>query len=90
MVYIVIFDVIEPSTKYDRLICLIKSELAWAKLTRFSFLIDSDESTVALRDKFKTVLDNTDKLYVGVAKAPAAWVGMSENVSNWIKSNLEE
>lgn len=90
MIYIVTYDLIEPGQKYDDLLNLIKSEPAWARLGGSAYLVDSKEEAVALRDKYKRALDNNDKLYVGIVKAPAAWVGMPEEVSKWIKDHLEE
>ena len=72
MIYIVTYDLVEPGQKYDRLLDLIKSEPAWARLGGSSYLVDSDETAVALRDKLKMALDSNDKLYVGVVKAPGS------------------
>lgn len=90
MIYIVTYDLMEPDQKYDKLLDLIKAEPAWARLGGSSYLVDSDETAVALRDKFKLALDSNDKLYVGVAKAPAAWTGMPDSVTKWIKDHLNE
>lgn len=90
MIYIVTYDLREPGQNYDNLLRIIKSEPAWARLGGSSYLIDTEESAVNLRDKYKRVLDSNDKLYVGIVKAPAAWLGMPDDVSNWIKDNLDE
>lgn len=90
MIYIVTYDLIEPGQKYEKLLALIKAEPAWARLGGSSYLVDSDESAVELRDKFKQALDFNDKLYVGVANAPAAWTGMPDAVTKWIKEHLND
>ncbi len=89
-VYIVTYDLDNESTSesYTRLISLIKEEGVWACLGGSSYLVESEQTAVELRDKFKQALDNDDKLYVGAVSAPAAWVGYSKQVSDWIKEKL--
>lgn len=89
-VYIVTYDLDKGSTSedYSRLVSLIKEEGVWACLGGSSYLVESEHTAVELRNKFKDVLDNNDKLYVGVVSAPAAWVGYSKQVSDWIKEKL--
>ena len=91
MIYIVTYDLCkeESSLGYQRLIELIKGEVDWACLGGSSYLIESYETAVQLRDKYVAVLDKDDKLYVGEVSAPAAWFGYSEDVSNWILDKLE-
>jgi hypothetical protein len=88
MVYIVSYDLIEPGQRYDDLINLIKQEKVWAKLGGSAYLIESSMTAVELRDRYKEVLDGNDKLYVGAVTTPAAWYGLSDQVSEWIKNNL--
>ena len=89
-VYIVTYDLREEadSQSYQKLINLIKEGRVWACLGGSSYLIESDLSVVELRDKFKAALDKDDMLYVGKVTAPAAWVGYSKEVSDWIKAKL--
>lgn len=89
-VYIVTYDLDKESTSesYTRLISLIKEEGVWACLGGSSYLVESELKAVELRDKFKQVLDGNDKLFVGVVSAPAAWIGYSKQVSDWIKEKL--
>lgn len=89
MVYIVSYDLKEPGQRYQELIGSITSCGKWARLGQSAYLIVSGESAVSLRDRFKQFLDSNDQLYVGIVKAPAAWVGMSDNVSQWIKKELQ-
>lgn len=84
MIYTVTFET--PAA--DRLIGLIKAEKAWARLTGGTYLVKSDLKAVRLRDKYKAALAPGDKLYIGQVSGPAAWVGLSDIVSRWIKNNL--
>ena len=89
-VYIVTYDLRgeADSQSYLRLINLIKEDGVWACLGGSSYLIESERTPVELRDKFKSVLDKDDMLFVGVVNAPAAWYGYSKEVTEWIKSKL--
>lgn len=87
--YIVSYDLFAPGQKYEKLIELIKSEFAWAKIGYSTFIVKSSASHTELRDKYKQTLDTNDKLFVGAVSAPAAWYGLSDEVSNWLNNNLD-
>lgn len=91
-VYIVTYDLKDEENcpRYQRLLELIKSGGVWARLGGSSYLVDSDESPVELRDKYRSVLENKDLLYVGEVTAPAAWIGYSNDVTEWIKNKLDK
>ena len=88
MIYIVSYDLSVPGQRYQELSSLISKEGAWARLGGSAYLLESDKTAVELRNIFKAALDNNDKLYVGIVKAPAAWTGMSNEVTEWIKQKL--
>ena len=87
--YIVSYDLFAPGQKYEKLIELIKSEFAWAKIGYSAFIVKSNASHTELRDRYKQVLDSNDKLFVGAVSAPAAWYGLSDEVSKWLNNNLD-
>ena len=88
MIYIVSYDLIEPGQKYEELIELIKQDGKWARLGGSAYLVVSDATAVELRERYKEALNGNDKLYVGRVSTPAAWYGMPESVSKWIKEEL--
>ena len=88
MVYIVSYDLSVPGQRYEELFSLIDKEGAWARLGGSAYLLESNKTAVELRDSFKVALDNNDKLYVGIVNAPAAWTGMPDEVTEWIKKRL--
>lgn len=88
MVYIVSYDLSVPGQRYEELFSLIDKEGAWARLGGSAYLLESNKTAVELRDSFKAALDNNDKLYVGIVNAPAAWTGMPDEVTEWIKKRL--
>ena len=88
-VYIVTYELRPPAQRYDELQTLIKSEGKWARLGQSSYLVISNKTAVQLRDKFKTVLDGNDNIFVGKVIAPAAWAGMPDKVTEWIIKALQ-
>ena len=88
MIYIVTYDLSQPGQNYDKLLNLIKEEINWARLGGSSYLVESNSTSVELRDKYKTDLDSNDQLYVGAVSRPAAWIGMPDDVTEWIKKKL--
>lgn len=88
MVYIITYDLREPGQRYDELISRIKSYNVWAKIGYSCFLIETNATAVQVRDSLRPAIDVNDRLFVGVVNAPAAWFGLPENVSQWIKEKL--
>ena len=86
--FIVSYDLSQPGQNYERVLQAIKSYHNWARLGGSAYIIIADASAVDIRDRILQELDSNDKLYVGVVKAPAAWYGMSDEVSNWLQKNL--
>ena len=88
-IYIVSYDLSDPGQRYDELISKIKESSAWAKLGGSSYLLKSNKEPTTLRDYDQQSLDSTDKLYIGKVSAPAAWCGMPQDVSDWIRKQLK-
>jgi len=86
--YIVSYDLSQPGQNYEKVLQTIKSHSSWARLGGSAYIVISNESAVEIRDKILRELDTNDKLYVGVVEAPAAWYGMGDEVSDWLKKNL--
>lgn len=86
-VLMISYDLVNPGQNYEPLLKRIKAYPGWARLGGSAYLISTDATPVQVRDNLAQVLDPNDKLYVGVAVAPAAWRGMPEDVSKWILAN---
>ena len=82
--YIISYDLSQPGQNYEKVLKAIKSYGNWARL----YIVISQASAVDVRDHISRELDSNDKIFVGVVKAPAAWIGMSDEVSDWLKKNL--
>jgi len=87
--YIITYDLLKPGQNYTKLISLIQKYDYFAKITESCYIINTEETPVQIRDYLKGAVDNNDKIFVGLIKAPAAWAGMANNVSNWLVNNLK-
>lgn len=87
--YIVTYDLKNPENNYEDLIKKIRSYKSWARLGDSSYVISTKQSVISIRNKLSDVLYNNDKLFVGKVNAPAAWYGLSEEVSDWLKNHLK-
>lgn len=88
MKYIVSYELKDPSRNYQGLIEEIKNSPGWAMITESSFIVDTQETAVSLRNRLNGKIDSNDIVYVCRLDREAAWYGLSEDVSNWIKNNL--
>ena len=86
-VLIISYDLVNPGQDHKKLLQLIKSYSGWARLGGSAYLISTNSSPKSVRDHLVTALDRNDKIYIGVATAPAAWYGMPDDVSKWILAN---
>lgn len=88
-VFIISYDLNTDNVPhYDQLIEGIKSYPNYICLGGSAYLIETDESSISIRDNLKNYLKSGDKLYVGRVTSPAAWFGMSDDASKWIKEHL--
>lgn len=86
-VLIISYDLANPGQNYESLVKLVKAYQSWARLGGSAYLISTDADPVQVRDNLKKALDSNDKLFVGTAPAPAAWIGMPEAVTKWLHEN---
>lgn len=84
---LITYDLSNPGRNYEALIKLIKQSSGWARLGGSSYLVVTPLNVSALRDHLLQALDTNDKIYVGKMDQPAAWYGMGDEISNWIKNS---
>ena len=87
--YIVSYDLSSPGRNYEEVHKAIKIYSGWAKLGGSSYIVLTTDSAAAVRDNIASALDLNDSLFVGSINAPAAWTGLSDEVSDWLKNNLK-
>ena len=86
--YIISYDLLTPGKNYEDLLKKIKSYPMWARLGGSAYIVITENTAVEIRDNLKPFLDSNDKLFVGTLIAPAAWTGLSDEVSKWIIENV--
>ncbi|MDR3596518.1 hypothetical protein [Clostridium sp.] len=86
---LITYDLSQPERNYEDLLKKIKSYNTWARITESSYIIVSTEEPAKVKDELLRLLNDSDKIYVGVISAPAAWSGISDSVSNWLQKYLK-
>jgi len=74
---------------YDALYERIKAYGNWCHALESSWVISTAQSAVQVRDNLRQVLDSDDGLLVTRLSGEAAWYGLSETISTWLKTQLE-
>lgn len=93
ILYSIIFEIADNSNR-TKLINKIISSYPYARVTQNSYFININKDQlplvthVTIRDELKEFIKIGDKLYVGVAKPPAAWAGLDTEVSEWVRKYL--
>lgn len=88
MVYSISYDLNRPGQDYDDLYKAIKELGNWCHPLDSTWIVVSNLTAQQIRDRLQSVSDNTDGLLVVKASAPAAWGGLSQEVSDWLNNNL--
>ncbi len=86
-VYIISYDLSNPGRNYEALLQRIQGYGSWARLGGSAYLISTNQTTAQVRDNLVQVMDGNDKIYVSSLGNSAAWAGLGEQVSNWIRNN---
>lgn len=85
--YIVTYDLNNPGRNYENLLKRIKAYNGWARLVGSSYLVLTEQTATQIRNNLVQELDSNDKIYVSLMGNSAAWKGLGDEVSNWIKNN---
>ncbi|WP_237520840.1 CRISPR-associated endonuclease Cas2 [Serratia proteamaculans] len=84
--YIVTYDLVNRRD-YTLLIEKIKSYRQWAHPLESVWIIITDDTSSQLRDSLSDFIDKDDKLLIMKTTQGASWIGLNNNVSDWIKNN---
>ena len=87
-IYGVSYDLKKPGRNYSALYDLLRSYPSWCHVTESYWLLQTTESATQIRDRIAKVVDGNDRIFVGVATAPAAWQDLPKEVSDWILEHL--
>lgn len=88
--YLITYDLRRPGQNYPGLHEAIRhlSNGYWWHHLDSTWLIRSPRSAADIRDAILRVIDSTDGLLVSRVGAPAAWAGIKEEGSSWLRGNL--
>ncbi|ACZ75291.1 putative SinR-like protein [Dickeya parazeae Ech586] len=87
-VYQINYD-LRKQRDYSPLIERIKSYGYWCHPLESAWIIVTDQTAVQVRDNLKAVMDSDDGLLVTRLQGEAAWYGLSNEISQWLKDNLQ-
>lgn len=87
-VYQVSYD-LRKQRNYDALYERIKKYDNWSHPLESTWVIVTDQSAVQIRDNLTSVMDGDDGLLVTRLTGEAAWYGLSDQLSTWLKQQLE-
>lgn len=85
--FIISYDLI-ANKDYFELYEAIKSYGTYAHILESVWIIKSNSSSANIADNLKSYIDSDDKLFVAKLDSQAAWINLSDKISNWIKSNI--
>ena len=88
-IYIVGYDLNKPGQDYTDLTNALKAYATWWHNLDSTWIIETNDTPVQVRDNLAQYLDKNDELLVAVIKAPAAWKGFNKNVSDWLLNHLK-
>lgn len=87
-VYQINYD-LRKQRDYSPLIERIQSYGTWCHPLKSAWIIVTDQTAVQVRDNLEAVMDGDDELLVTRLQGEAAWYGLSNEISQWLKDNLQ-
>lgn len=87
-VYQISYD-LRKQRNYDALYERIKSYGTWCHALESSWVIATNQSATQIRDYLSGALDKDDGLLVTRLSGEAAWCGLVQEKSSWLKQQLE-
>lgn len=86
--YIITFDLNKPGQNYKALHDAIQKFHAWVKVATTTYVVQSNNSAIQIRDLLQKHIDKNDELFVAELTGKAAWYGLSNEVTEWLKKIL--
>lgn len=87
--YSIDYDLRQPGRDYSTLYAAIKSYGNWCRALESHWIVATTTSAAAIRDHLSRYMDANDRLLVTRLSGEAAWMGLSDEVSGWLKQQLE-
>jgi hypothetical protein len=86
-VYQISYD-LRKQRNYEALYELIRSYGGYCHALGSSWLITTQQSATQVRDYLSQALDQDDRLLVTRLQGEAAWIGLEDELSHWLKEQL--
>ena len=86
-VYQISYD-LRKQRNYDALYERIKQYGSWCHPLESSWVIATQQTALQVRDNLAQVMDQDDGLLVTRLQNEAAWRGLGDDVSRWLKEQL--
>jgi hypothetical protein len=74
---------------YAALFERIRNYGTWCHTLESSWVIATDQTAAQVRDYLYGSMDNDDGLLVTLLAGEAAWVGLSSEIANWFKQQMD-
>lgn len=87
-VYQISYD-LRKQRNYDALYERIKRYEDWRHILESNWVVVTNQSATQIRDNLKAVMDQDDGLFVTRLQGEAAWYGLGQENSIWLKQVLE-
>ena len=89
MTYIISYDLNRPRQEYNDLYKAIKdASTGWCHPLDSTWFITSNLTAVQVRDRLNAVTDSSDAVIVATVSSPAAWFGLTQELTDWLNNNL--
>ncbi|MCG7919951.1 MAG: hypothetical protein N0C81_18725 [Candidatus Thiodiazotropha lotti] len=86
-VYQISYD-LRKQRNYEALYELIRNYNGYCHALESSWLITTQQSATQVRDYLNQALDQDDRLLVTRLQGEAAWTGLDDELSRWLKEQL--
>jgi len=83
--YIITYDLNKSGQNYEELIGKIKQYGTWCHLQGSVWVIKTSQTSTQIRDTLSSAADNNDTIFVAALTGEAAWLGLTDDQSNWFK-----
>jgi hypothetical protein len=87
MVFVVAYDLHTPNDTpqdYERVIAQIKYDFSWCHLEKSVWLVDSALNASEIREKIRTALSQSDRLFVARLQGNWASWALGQERNNWL------
>jgi hypothetical protein len=85
---LITYDLRAPGRNYNALYDAIKGLGSWWHCLDSNWIVQTNLTTVQVRDRLAVHLDANDKLLVVTLTGVGAWKGFDQNCSDWLTQNL--